>query len=356
MVQHPGSCWLCGQPTGCDCIDRIKHSESLLDQVGRDVTIKGRGMRYHSTCPLHSGSDNPYAFSMYYDRDGWHFKCHTRCHQQGDVFDYIALRHGVPTFIQQLEIITGRVKPLPIAKPVPVAHTDHDLGWQTVSAYHDALLVQQKVPWWFERGMLNEDIERWKLGYCTRCPTARFSPSYTIPITSCGKVLNIRHRLECPKNPHDKYRPEQGDLGLQLFNRDSLDFYADGDPRNEKSSILICEGEVKAMVLCRFGLEIEMPVITSTGGARSWLGQYAPEWVSLLRPFRHVFVCFDPDAQEDAERTAKLFGRRGHALELEQKVDDLLLASDDGICTFVNAMMESQPVLNRTYWGTALTP
>lgn len=164
------------------------------------------------------------------------------------------------------------------------------------------------LQYWYEAGMWPETIERYKLGYCQRCPTDHDGrPSYTIPVISNGKLWNIRHRLIKAENG-DKYRPDIAGLPNVLFNADDL--------RADSAEILIVEGEKKSIIVAQAGF-VNVGVMGKTGFDASWVSKFAP--------FQRVNVCYDPDGLDKAAEVAKLFNGRGRVVALPDKIDDMIV-------------------------------
>ncbi|MFW5884822.1 MAG: toprim domain-containing protein [Patescibacteria group bacterium] len=57
--------------------------------------------------------------------------------------------------------------------------------------------------------------------------------------------------------------------------------------QSDSNEIVICEGEFDQMILGKYGI----PAITSTAG----VGTFKKEWLSYLKNFRKIFICFDKD-------------------------------------------------------------
>jgi hypothetical protein len=169
--------------------------------------------------------------------------------------------------------------------------------------YHSNI-TNQALDYWWSQGMTNDSIDKYKLGYCDRCPTDRnCRPSYTTPVTYRNRLLNIRHRLiDCDS---DKYRPHIPGLGVQLFNADNV--------HRKMPEILITEGEKKSIICEQEGFP-NVGIIGKSG--------FRDEWVPYFGHFRQVNVLLDPDAGESAERLAAQFNGRGRVVTLPVKSDD----------------------------------
>lgn len=357
------------QPSMLDLCRSIRANVDLVTVVSQDTPLRRSGPNeWQGRNPFHGG-DNPRGLTVYYDHrsDAWKFKCFTGANHQGDVLDYIQIRDGIelPAVIDRLRGGIGDWRQREPVATLPPDERSSPLAWALVERYERLLDVpvdptgkNQTTPreLWRRHGMDDETIARFRLGYCPACPTAydeanpdRRFPSLTIPVIFNGELLTIRHRLLTPIDIKDKYRPHRKGAGLYLFNRDGLS--------RESPDVLIVEGEKKAMVLCRLGVDTLMPVVSATGGVKAWLGRYRGVWAPLLADRSAVYVLFDPGSEETAERTAYLFGRRGHVVTLPEKVDDMMLARADpydGLPALFDAIGAAVPVRSRSYWGERL--
>lgn len=176
-----------------------------------------------------------------------------------------------------------------------------------VAMYHHQMKDRS---YWYSQGLSDATIDKYQLGWCPRCPTFTQCASWTIPVVFRGKLLNIRHRLINPPNPHDKYRPETAGIGNMVFNADLFD-QSDTNP-----VILVVEGEIKAMALTQRGFpSVGLP------GASS----FKESWVRWFDPFAEVLVVFDPGADRQARRVRDLIGQKARVVSLPTKPDDFFV-------------------------------
>ncbi len=174
--------------------------------------------------------------------------------------------------------------------------------------FENCLKNDAALEWWSQQGIRLQEIEKWALGYCPRCPTDQHGrSSYTIPIVNGGQLRNIRHRLAGANNG-DKYRPHMAGLPPTLFNADAI-----GMPGEH---LLIVEGEKKAIVLDRHGFTKTIGIM----GKSSW----QPGWAKYICPEKNpqILIALDPDATAEADILAAQFGPRGRVVELPVKADD----------------------------------
>lgn len=182
-----------------------------------------------------------------------------------------------------------------------LAATDND------SRYHH--LMDSRLHW-YNQGLNDATIDRYKLGYCPACPTFKDSPSHTIPITYKNKLYNIRHRLIYP-NGSGKYRPEMAGLPSALFNADLL--------IEPGWFTVVAEGEVKSMVLNQAGF----PTVGVPGAS-----SFQEKWAALFEKCGVIFIAFDPGAEMGACRAGEMLqGVVGEVriCQLPVKPDDLLV-------------------------------
>ena len=160
---------------------------------------------------------------------------------------------------------------------------------------------------WLAEGFTDETIDKWQLGICYHCKTDQPDErmSMTIPVMFKNRPVNIRHRLITSGN--DRYRPHMPGLGNFLFNAD--DVYSD-----DTSSILIAEGEKKAICLKQHGLGNVVGTMGKGGFQRAW--------ASRFDRFSEVLIALDPDATDKAREMAGWFGGKARVVSLPTKPDD----------------------------------
>ncbi len=196
---------------------------------------------------------------------------------------------------------------------------------------------------WHDRGLPDEWIAYYGLGYCPArefaCGDAVYTAaSLTIPYWRCDiggepgqgsaavwRVINLKHRILTPDFPGGKYRPHLAGAGNNLF-------YTDPMCQHLYGTVLVVEGEIKAMVTWASMWEYPEGEPDLLQGATSLhvVGipgkSWKPEWLAELATAERVIVCLDPDATADAERMAAAMGEKGSVLRLPDKIDDLINA------------------------------
>jgi len=213
-----------------------------------------------------------------------------------------------PTPPDPVKLLEARVASLERAK------ADHEKRLSALELMHQCkehIFYHEQMDecdrgWWNEQGINDTMIDKYTLGVCYGCPTDRERRlSYTIPIINGGKLWNIRYRL-IGGTPGDKYRPHMSNLPQTVFNGDFV--YKD-----DKSSIMICEGEKKSIVLDQYGFHA-VGIMGKAGFQRAWATKFAQ--------FAEVMICLDPDATDRANEMAGWFGDRARVVELTCKPDD----------------------------------
>jgi len=198
--------------------------------------------------------------------------------------------------------------------------------------YHQGMTAPQ-AEMWHERGLSDEWIDYWKLGYARKVHQTPQGPyeadSLTIPYWRQGPdrddkrtwdCISLRHRIVSDGFPGGKYRPHLHGLGNQLF-------YTDPDTCSLFGRVLLVEGEIKAMVTWTMMwkgdnlLTPDLFVIGTPG--KNW----KQEWVAQLQEVDKLYICLDPDAREPARDLAMQVGQdKCKVLDLPAKIDDLILA------------------------------
>lgn len=314
---------------------------NIAEQAG--ANFKQISGEYRSTCPLHNG-ENKTGFVIYRDCDGHQrWRCYSDSCGGGDVFDFVMRWKGLD-FVGAYRWLGGEDTPINPAEMERLAHqrAEHAriIAEEKAADYARALddlrtartwIAYQKElhecpdarELWRKRGIPDDWQDWWSLGYCPSFPVGTeagrwITPSLTIPVFGPGTdrdkwpVMNIRHRLLNPPKPNDKYRPDRPGLHSTPYIANPFAGW-DTDP------LLICEGEVKTMVTFR--------TIWQNGDTIQVIGiPGKTAFRNIIDNLRghDVYICFDPDADKEAEEAARLVG--GKIMHLPTKIDDAILA------------------------------
>lgn len=251
-------------------IESIKASNPL-DQVVERFT--GQQIEKHKiSCPLHSDTTP----SMHIYDDGG-FKCF-QCGVHGDVLDFVGYfyfgqRYDAAThFSDVIDKLGGiNIAPLPerIVKPKPEpAKLSIDLA--SIMDWH-LNMPDSRRAYWLKRGLFDQTINDFMLGWDGK--------RYTIPHLYRLVPFGVKRRQSDVEDgiPH-KYTSVTGSRS-GLFNADVL---------WNTDKVVICEGEIDAMLLTQWGF----PAVSSTAGAGTWKA----DWVKLFSSVRQIFILYDNDA------------------------------------------------------------
>ncbi len=152
-------------------IDEIKARLNIVDLVSETVQLKRAGKNYTGFCPFHANSRTP-AFVVFSDSGTW--KCFGQCNEGGDIFRYVMKKEGWD-FAETLKYLAERagieLRP-PSPKEQEAAETHERLRMlleDAVTFYRHQMLTtppgQQAQAYLNKRGLKNETIEAWGLGY-----------------------------------------------------------------------------------------------------------------------------------------------------------------------------------------------
>lgn len=182
-----------------------------------------------------------------------------------------------------------------------------------IQGWHDAMR-QGNRDFWLAQGILEQNIDRYSLGYC---PSKKVYvgenliniPAYTIPITdpTTNRWVNVQYRLVDPPKGVGKYRQEK-DLPAAAFYANS---HLDGD-------CIIVEGAKKAIVVSQLicdGIQVVgLPGISPN-----------QQILEKLKGFKRKWLIPDPDVKSETIR--KLVGALGNtrSVTLPDKIDDCIL-------------------------------
>ena len=319
----------------------VQHNDlrSLAEQAG--AQFHRAGSEWRSRCPLHGGDNND-AFAIYH-KDGkeyWH--CFTGPCGGGDVLDFVMRWRGFTDFMDAYHYLEGDVRHAPevvaqhAAEQAARAIAEMEAQIQKAQsvldelrraqrwlAYHQNMLERPDArEMWRQRGLPDDWQDFWKLGYCDAFTVGTdqgpwVTPTLTIPVFGAGAdwpVMNIRHRLLKPPKPNDKYRPDRPGLS-------SVPYIANPFLGWDTDPILVVEGEIKSMVTFRtvWDKGQTMQVIGIPGKT-----QFRSIAAQLMG--HDVYICFDPDADQQAIEAARAVG--GKVIYLPIKIDDAILSGN----------------------------
>ncbi len=251
-------------------IQAIKDSNPLPSIVER---FTGQQIEKHKiSCPLHSDTTP----SMHIYDDGG-FKCFS-CGVHGDVLDfagyfYFGTQYNPTThFTEVVDRLGGlNIAPLPTytVKPKPEPIKQLSINLENIMDWH-LNMPDSRRQYWLKRGLFEQTINDFMLGWDGK--------RYTIPALYRLIPFSLKRRQsDIDDGIEAKYISATGSRA-GLFNADVL---------WNTDKVVICEGEIDAMLLTQWGY----PAISSTVGAGTW----KPEWTNLLSSVRQVWILYDND-------------------------------------------------------------
>lgn len=139
-----------------------------------------------------------------------------------------------------------------------------------------------------DRGLSIEAVTHLKLGLQADKDGTKW---LTIPHYVKSELVNVKYR-SLP--PAEKTFRRVKDCPSVLFNADALE---------GQEEIFVTEGEIDAITLWDQGIK---NVVGATTGA----GSFDPEWIDQLKPFKKIYLCYDPDepGQKGAREVARRLG------------------------------------------------
>jgi DNA primase len=170
---------------------------------------------------------------------------------------------------------------------------------QSLGLKHHLEMKEREREWYRSRGLSDNTIDEFQLGYAVPYGHGRFS----IPVYEDGRLVNIRYRKDdrCPEcfSPYTEGADEWTCLecGNIWTPRDKLGKYLGVKDHNEPrlfnrakhpaKRVFIAEGEFDVMVLHQQGYQ----AVCSTSGAATFLS----EWGKHFLPYKQVYVVYDCD-------------------------------------------------------------
>jgi hypothetical protein len=224
----------------------------------------------------------------------------------GDVLDFVGFykfggSYNPDTHFLEVVDALGAldIKPTPkqAARPAP-EKPKLNISLEDVMRWHETM-PQARREWWHGRGLDDATINRFFVGWDSK--------RYTIPAIYRLVPFGVKRRQsEIDDGITAKYVSITGSR-VGLFNADTL-WNAD--------SVVICEGEIDAMLLERWGFR----AVTTTGGA----GTFKPEWVRFFAHVKRIALLYDND-KAGREGAAKVHAmmRRAEIITLPDGVKDV---------------------------------
>ena len=181
--------------------------------------------------------------------------------------------------------------------------------------------VDQALPYLLGRGLTEESVRRWKIGYVADPLGGHeiYEGRISIPYWSAGGYLAINfrclHEFKCKSEHHDKYKFEQGGY-RRLFNVRVLEKGLD--------KIYVTEGELDAITATEAGLPaIGIPMA----------GAWEPHWDAAFSGPSQVVSIVDADdaGRELVRRLRSKIGHKLTAVRLPSGADVSSYALEHGL-------------------------
>ena len=250
-----------------DAIKRANPLQVVVERMTNQQIVKHKiraPWRHEDTASVH----------IYDDGSWWDYGAGIG----GDVLDFVGYCiHGTtytPSvhFTEVVDMLGGLdIKPLPAVTTRPAPPKPKlTLSMSAVQEWHDTMPADRRW-YWTQRGLTHDTIGRFLLGWDGK--------RYTIPAIYRGIPFGVKRRQsDVDDGIPAKYISLTGSR-VGIFNADALWTAHD---------VVICEGEIDAMLLCQVGYN----AVSSTGGAGTW----KPEWAKLFAAVRSIVILYDNDA------------------------------------------------------------
>ena len=242
-------------------------------QIDTIAELNRYGIKYTHTsddwvkvhCPFHEDTSESCGINV---KDNY-FKCHAAgCGTGGDIIAFLTGTLKSTRVVVMRELISRYTLNDSVHIEPAIIERDHKNIWE-----HGPLLIELR-----KRAVTDELIKKYRIGARTAKETTRV----TIPIKNeAGLYVNVRKYLP-GANGADKMRNEQRCGKIRLFPIDQLSY----------STILICGGELKAIVAAAELNAHGIGAISTTGGEGNWTPEFTEKFTG-----KRVYVCFDIDAE-----------------------------------------------------------
>jgi len=146
--------------------DEIKERLDIVDVIRDYIPLKAAGMNFSARCPFHN--EKSASFMVSPDKQIWH--CFG-CGKGGDLLSFVMEIEGL-TFVETLRLLAPKAGvTLQAVNPEASSKRNKALDILELSAkYYNHILLNEKIgesarKYLFDRGLSEETIKEWQLGY-----------------------------------------------------------------------------------------------------------------------------------------------------------------------------------------------
>ncbi|MDP8236985.1 MAG: CHC2 zinc finger domain-containing protein, partial [Candidatus Erginobacter occultus] len=307
-------------------IERIREANDIVEVVSEHLTLD-RGNK--ALCPFHD-EKTP---SFHVNQKGQYFKCFG-CGVGGDVFKFIELIRGVP-FMDALGHLAARAGvPLEEISPDELFRIKEKRQAEDVLAaaadFYHARLTQAARDYLYKRGLTDETIVRFKIGFAAGGLLDHLTRERDFPIEAClragvvkktnggkggdyfrdrvifpnivrGRVVHLSGRTLRDSEPRYLHLP--GEIRF-FFNEEAL----------RSSEVIITEGILDCLPAVQAGFACAAIYGTS---------RFKEDDLPRLSAAATVYLCLDGDkaGRTAASRIASLIGERVRVVSLPEETD-----------------------------------
>ena len=231
--------------------------------------------------------------------------------ESGDVIDfvgryYFGASYDPSTHFQEVVDRLGGLDIAPIPAPAkadvvqrPQPKPSLSVSLDAIKRWHETM-PDSRREYWYSRGIMDPAINDFLLGWDGK--------RYTIPHLYRGVPFGVKRRIsEISDGIDAKYIAIKGSRS-GIFNLGVASTH---------STVIICEGEIDAMLLTQYGF----PACSGTTGA----GTFKPEWARFFATTRRVVLLFDNDeaGRQGALTIKRNVLRRAEIVRLPEGIKDV---------------------------------
>jgi len=159
-------------------VDDIKDRLDIVEIVGQTVKLRRTGKNYIGFCPFHSNTRTP-SFVVFPETQTW--RCFGQCNEGGDVFSYMMKREGWD-FNEALRNLAERagvtlIPHTPESEANEQARQDLSAVLEEAASFYRQQMLttpagKKALDYLYKRGLTDETIKVWGLGYAPDSRTA----------------------------------------------------------------------------------------------------------------------------------------------------------------------------------------